>query len=166
LIGAAFVVSEARAQAPVPQPQPGTGSAIEPVEPAEPQSVTTVAPPPSTDVPAPAAPPPQPVVVHQGMRGSDAGMLIGSGALFGAGIVLFFASQSDYGDADAAVSFDDHERIAARADRLRIASIVSAGAGIALGVIALYRIKVTKEGTDLAVAPKRGGAALVLETSW
>lgn len=125
----------------------------------------TTAPTPTADVPAPIAPP-EPVIINAGIRRSDAGMLIGAGALFGAGLALFYASHSDYGDADAAVSYADHERIESRADMLRIASIVSVGAGVALGVIAMYRIKVSKEGTELAITPKKGGAALVLETSW
>jgi tetratricopeptide (TPR) repeat protein len=116
--------------------------------------------------PAPPPPPPEPVVVQSGMSGKNAALLVGAGLGLGAGAALFFAAHNDDNDANAAASFDDHDRISTRADRLRIASAISAGVGVVFGVIAVYRIKSSKEGTQLSFTPRKGGGSLVLERSW
>ena len=116
--------------------------------------------------PPPPAPPAEPVVVSGGLDMKNAALLVGAGAGLAAGLCMFIAASSDDGDADAAASYKDHDRIETRATRLRIGALISAGAGVALGAIAVYRIKVSKEGTQLSFAPRKGGAALVLEGSW
>lgn len=88
------------------------------------------------------------IVRSGGISTANAGLLVGAGAGLAAGLCLFLSAQADDGDADDAASYEDHSRISARADRLRIASAVSAGAGVVLGVLAIYRIKVSKEGTE------------------
>lgn len=125
---------------------------------------TEPAPPP----PMPPAPPPAPVETteHGAIRTSDALMLVGAGAGLAAGLCLFLAARSDDSDAAAAKSYEDYSRISTRADRLRIAAAVGAGAGVVLGVLAIYRIKVSKEGTEVAFKPKSGGGVVALEGSW
>ena len=83
-----------------------------------------------------------------------------------AGLCLFLAAYNDDNDANAAASYEDHDRISTRADRLKIGAIVAGGAGVVLGAIAIVRIKRSKEGTELSLSPRKGGAALVLERSW
>jgi tetratricopeptide (TPR) repeat protein len=117
--------------------------------------------------PPPPAPPPEPQVVYRGGIGTgNALMLVGAGAGLAAGLCLFLSAHSDDSDANVAASYDDYSRISARADRLRIASAVSAGVGVTLGVISIIRIKGSKEGTQMSLSPKRGGATLVFEGSW
>lgn len=184
ILGAVLGVSQANAQTPqpqTPQPSPAPLPAADAADPGvdgdasdaggeEDGSAAAVAaplqPPPVT--PPPPAPPAEPQVIVRGggMSTANAALLVGSGAGLGAGLCLFLAAQWDDGDAEAAARYEDHSRIAARADRLRIGAAISAGAGIALGVLAAYRIKFSKEGTELAISPKKGGAALVLERSW
>jgi hypothetical protein len=123
-----------------------------------------------TAQPATPAPPPAPaeptIVTSGGMSKGNALLLVGAGAGLATGVCLFFAGYTDKSDADAAASYDDHDRISTRGDRLYIASAVSAGVGVVLGVIAIKRIKVSNEGTQLSLSPRKGGAALVLERSW
>ncbi len=181
VISAALGVSQAEAQVPAtpqpPQPSPAPlpdGDAANPAGELEgPGDATSDAsvvaplePPPATPPPPPAPAEPQVIVRGGGMSTANAALLVGSGAGLAAGLCLFLAAQSDDTDAEAAARYEDHSRIATRADRLRIGAAISAGAGIALGVLAAYRIKVSSEGTELAISPKKGGAALVLERSW
>lgn len=123
-----------------------------------------------TQQPSTPAPPPPPVepqvVVQGGLTNTNAALLVGAGAGLAAGLCLFLAASADDDDAAAAASYEDHDRIATRADRLRIGALIGAGAGVALGVIAIYRIKLSKEGTELSFTPRKGGGALVLEKSW
>ncbi|HEY5946096.1 MAG TPA: tetratricopeptide repeat protein [Kofleriaceae bacterium] len=117
--------------------------------------------------PPPPPPPAEPqVVVRGGMSGGNAALLFGAGAGIAAGICLFGAAHYDAADANVAASYDDHDRISARADRLYIASAITGGVGVVLGVVAIYRLKGSKEGTQLSVRPHKGGGALVLERSW
>ena len=118
--------------------------------------------------PPPPAPAPEPQVVYQGggMSGGNALMLVGAGAGLAAGLCLFLSAHSDDGDANDAASFEDYARISARADRLRIGAAIAGGAGVVLGVIAIYRIKHSKEGTQVSFTPRKGGGSLVLERSW
>ncbi len=115
-------------------------------------------------------PPPAPVepqiVVRNDTLRTNTALLLGAGAGIGLAAGLFVAARSDDADADAAASFADHERISARADRLKVASLVSVGVGIGLGALALYRIKVSKEGPELALSPHKGGGTLVLGGRW
>lgn len=124
-----------------------------------------IAPPPQTPSPPP-PPAPEPVQVKSGIGGANAWLLVGAGAGIAAGLCLGYAAYSDDNDADAAASHDDYSSISARADREKIAAIVAGGAGLVLGVIAIYRIKVSKEGTQLSLRPRTGGGTLVLERSW
>ena len=118
--------------------------------------------------PPPPAPPPEPQVVYRssGGGGSNAWLLVGAGAGLAAGAILFLAAHYDDDDASVAASYDDYSRISARADRERIGAIVAGGVGVTLGVIAIIRIKHSKESTQVSLTPRRGGAALVLEGSW
>jgi hypothetical protein len=171
LVGA-LVGSDAHAQTPPPQagpgPLPDAGAASDPNEGTSEQAPTTAPLAPPEPTPAPPAPPPEPTVIVQrgSMSTGNAVLFAGAGAGIAAGVALFFSAQSDDGDAEAAASYEDYTRIETRADRLRLAAIASAGVGVALGVIAIYRLKVSKEGTELSLSPRKGGAALVLERSW
>lgn len=122
----------------------------------------------ASQVTTPPPPPPEPQIIYKssGASQGNAMLLIGAGAGVAAGICLALAAYSDKQDADAAASYEDHDRISTRADRLYIGSAVSAGVGVVLGVIAIRRIKVSNEGTQLSVSPRKGGAAFVLERSW
>lgn len=173
VVGAALFASQAHAQAPQqpttePTPDAAPAPAEEPsTEPAPVTEEVGITEQPVT--PPPPAPPAEPqVIVREGsLSKGNALMLVGSGAGLAAGLCLFLAAASDDSDAEAAARYEDHSRIAARADRLRIGAAVSAGVGVALGALAVYRIKFSKkEGTELSLSPKKGGAALVLETSW
>lgn len=129
-------------------------------------SVTQTPTAPPVPPPAP-TPPPEPTIVHGGVSSGNLMMVMGAGIGLGAGVAMFFAAHSDASDADEARSYADHERIKSRSDKLYIASGVSLAAGVALGVIGLYRIKVEKEhNTSVAITPRVGGGSLVLETSW
>jgi hypothetical protein len=170
VLGTALLVSQANAQTP-PQPGPGTLPAADETLPA-PEPVRSVATEQPTAPPMPPSPP-QPVAAEPQVTGtagafstSNALLLVGSGAGLAAGLCLFLAAANDDGDADAVASYDDHDRIATRATRLRIASVISAGAGVALGALAVYRLRFSKEGTELSFTPKKGGGTLVLERSW
>jgi tetratricopeptide (TPR) repeat protein len=118
--------------------------------------------------PPPPAPPPEPQIVYRsgGVSKGNALMLVGAGAGLAAGVCLFLSGWSDKHDADVAASYEDHDRISTRADRLYIGAGISAGVGVVLGVIAIRRMKVSNEGTQLSLTPRKGGAALVLERSW
>jgi tetratricopeptide (TPR) repeat protein len=118
--------------------------------------------------PAPPAPPPEPQIIYKtgGVSKGNALMFVGAGAGLAAGVCLFLAGYNDHQDADAAASAADHDRISSRGNALYIGSAVSAGVGVVLGVIAIRRMKVSNEGTQLSLTPRKGGAALVLERSW
>ena len=123
---------------------------------------------PATPVPAPPQPPAEPTVVYKssGVSGVNALLLAGAGAGVATGLCLFIAASSDDDDAAAAASYDDYSRISTRADRLRIGAAVAAGAGIALGVIGMYRLRGSNEGTQVSLTPRKGGGMFVLERSW
>ena len=126
---------------------------------------TEIKPQPAT--PAPPPPPAEPQIVYQGGIGKgNALLLVGAGAGLAAGAALFFAAMNDDSDADDAASFEDYDRISTRADRERIGAIVSAGLGVTFGVLAIYRIKHSREGTQVSLTPTKGGAAFTLERSW
>lgn len=118
--------------------------------------------------PAPPPPPAEPQIVYKsgGTSGGNALLFLGAGAGLAAGVCLFVAAYNDDADADAAARYEDATRIETRADRLRIGAAISAGAGVVLGVIGIVRMKGSKEGTQLSLTPRKGGAALVLERSW
>jgi hypothetical protein len=116
--------------------------------------------------PPPPAPAPEPVTVGSSMSGTNATLLVGAGAGIAAGVCLLVAAHYSDNDADAAASYDDYAGISARADRMRIAGLITGGVGVALGALAIYRIKVSKESTTLSVRPHTSGAALVLERRW
>lgn len=117
--------------------------------------------------PRAATPPPEPTVVHSGVSSANLVMVMGAGIGLGAGVALFFSAHSDASDANAAKSYEDYTRISDRSKTLYVASAISLGAGVALGIIGLYRIKVEKEhNTSVAIQPHSGGGSLVLETTW
>jgi tetratricopeptide (TPR) repeat protein len=118
--------------------------------------------------PPPPPPPAEPQIVYKssGVSKGNALLLVGAGAGLAAGVCLFVSGYYDKQDADVAASYEDHDRISTRADRLYIGSAISAGAGVVLGIIAIRRIKVSNEGTQLSLTPRKGGAELVLERSW
>lgn len=118
--------------------------------------------------PAPPAPPPEPQIEYRssGMSKGNALLLVGAGAGIATGICLALAAYSDSNDADAAAKYEDYDRISSRSDRLYLGSLFAAGAGVALGAIAVVRMRGSNEGTQVSLTPKKGGAALVLERSW
>lgn len=132
----------------------------------DPSAVTTPQGMPQQAMPPAPPPPPAEVVVKESMNRTNAALLVGAGTGVGAGICLLVAAYYADGDADAAASYEDHASISARADRMRIAGVVTGAAGVALGALAIYRIKVSKEGTTLSLRPRTSGAALVLERRW
>jgi hypothetical protein len=94
-------------------------------------------------------------------------MLIGSGALVGAGAVLLFAGYTHSGDAEAARTVNDHDRIAGRATAEYVLGAVGIAAGIGLSVFAMHRISVSNEhDTTVAFQPRAGGGSFVMERSW
>lgn len=118
--------------------------------------------------PAPPPPPAEPTVVYKsgGMSRGNQMLLIGAGAGLAAGLCLFVSAQLDDGDAEAAASFADADRISTRADRLRIGAAAAGGLGIVFGVIAVVRIRGSSEGTQVSLTPRKGGGMFVLERSW
>lgn len=137
---------------PAPEPEP-TPQATAPEQPALP--------------PSPPAPPPEPQIVYRGgLTKGNALLLAGAGAGIATGICLALAAYNDSKDADAAAKYEDYDRISSRSDRLYLGSLFAAGAGVALGAIAVVRMRGSSEGTQVSLTPKKGGAALVLERSW
>ena len=120
--------------------------------------------------PAPPPPPAEPQVIYRSsgsLSGMNAALLFGSGAGLAAGASLFLAAHWDSNDADAAASYENYSRIGSRADTLRLTSLACAGVGVALGVVAIIRIRSSKEeGTQVSLSPTKGGGTLVLERSW
>jgi hypothetical protein len=140
-------------------------SGITTCEPPPPEPEPAPPPPPAPTPPPP--PPPPPTIVRGGVSATDGALLVGAGAGLAAGLVLFMSAHYADQDADAAASYEDHNTISTRADRMRIASIVAGGAGIALGVVAVLRIRsANEEGTQVSVSPHKGGGMLVLGRSW
>lgn len=131
------------------------------------QSVTTAPTPPAPapDVPAP---PPETVVVHSGsISSSTMWMLMGSGFGVGAGAILLFSGYNDSNDADDAAKYSNHESISHRASLEYVLGAVGVGAGVALGVVGVLRIKAAKEhDTSVSFKPRTGGGSFVLEGSW
>jgi hypothetical protein len=117
--------------------------------------------------PAPPAPPPEPQIEYRsGPSRGNALLLVGAGAGIATGICLALAAYNDSNDADAAAKYEDYDRISSRSDRLYLGSLFAAGAGVALGAIAVVRMRGSHEGTQVSLTPKKGGAAVVLERSW
>jgi hypothetical protein len=115
--------------------------------------------------PAPPPPPAEPIVIAPSR--ADLGMLVGSGIGLGLGLGFFVAASGDARDADEARTFDDHEHLKARSRNFYILSALSAGAGVALGAIAMIRIRAAKEhNTTVSLLPRSGGGSFVLEGSW
>jgi tetratricopeptide (TPR) repeat protein len=129
---------------------------------------------------APPPPPPQPQVTVEPpapSSGGDGGggnatkgtalMLAGGGALIGAGIVLIWAAHTHSGDADAARSVADYNRISGRATTEYVLGAVGIAAGATLGALAFYRMFSKNESnTAVAFTPRDGGGTLVLERLW
>lgn len=102
-----------------------------------------------------------------GPRTSDMLMLGGAGVCLGAAVGLFLGARWSSDDADAARSFDDHERLEDRSSVLYVSSFVAAGAAIGLGAFAVYRLKSSNEsGVSVALTPRTDGGAVVLGGSW
>lgn len=119
--------------------------------------------------PPPPAPSPEPVVIRAsgGASKSDMFMLAGGGALVGAGLILLWAGHTHAGDADAARSVSDHDRISGRSTVEYIAGGVGIAAGLGLSVWAMKRINSSREQeTGVAFVPRNGGGSFVLERSW
>jgi tetratricopeptide (TPR) repeat protein len=117
--------------------------------------------------PSPPPAPVEPTVVSSGgLSRGNALLFLGAGAGVATGVCLLLAGYNDKQDADAAASYQDHDRISTRGDRLYIASAVTAGVGVVLGVIAIRRARFSNEGTQLSVSPRKGGGTLVFERTW
>ncbi len=121
----------------------------------------------------PPAPPPQTITktVVREVRRSDklATALLAGGMLgLGAGGGLFLASRNSRGDADRALTLDDHDKLVARADRERLASFAAGGAGVLMigAAIARWALAGDAKPTEVTVAPSAGGALLVLSSGW
>lgn len=127
--------------------------------------VAEVTPPPPTP---PAPPPPQTIVVHDSALSTGNVLMIGgAGAGLAAGVCLFLAARDASSDAQAAALYSDYSDLSARSTRLYIASAITAGAGLALAVTTVFRIKAAKEhSTEVTVAPTAKGGTIVLEGSW
>jgi tetratricopeptide (TPR) repeat protein len=132
-----------------------------------PETSVTTGPTAPAPVPEAPAPPPEPVVVHSGsISGSTMWMLMGSGFGVGAGAVLLLSGLSDSSDADKAAKYSDHESISHRATTEYIVGGVAVGVGVALGVVAVMRIKGAKDDTSISFKPRTGGGSFVLERTW
>lgn len=120
----------------------------------------------------PPAPTPEPAQPSSGGGGNvsmgTALMLGGGGVALGAGIVLLWAAHTHSGDADAARSVEDYNRISDRSTTEYVLGAIGVAAGVTLGALAFYRIHVAKKESNTAVAftPRDGGGTLVLERSW
>lgn len=132
---------------------------------------------PTITQPAPIPDPPEPITQPMPQPASGGGgsvttrtamMAMGGGALFGAGVILLWAGYTHKGDAEAARSVSDYNRISGRATTEYVLGAVGIAAGVTLGALALYRITASKKETDTAVAftPEQGGGTLVLGGSW
>jgi hypothetical protein len=165
IVGLFAATAPALAQQPTPAPQP----APPPLE-QEPATETAAVAGPMAEpmaTPAPPAPPAEPIVVGSGVSNANLGMLLASGLGLGAGIGLFVAAHGDASDADEARTFDDHDRLESRSRNLYILSAISAGAGVALGAVAMFRIRAAAEhNTTVSLSPRKGGASFVLEGTW
>ena len=93
-------------------------------------------------------------------------MLMVGGIALGAGVVLLWTAHTHSGDADAARTVRDYDRISGRATAEYIVGGIGIAAGVALGVYAMHRIRNSKDDTAVAIVPGHGGGALVLERSW
>jgi tetratricopeptide (TPR) repeat protein len=127
--------------------------------------VAEVTPPPPTPTPPP---PPQTIVVHDSSLSTGNILMIGgAGAGLAAGVCLFLAARDANSDAQAAALYKDYVDLSTHSTHLYIASAITAGAGVALAVTTLFRIKAAKEhATEVTVAPTAKGGAIVLEGSW
>lgn len=115
---------------------------------------------------APPAPVPDSSAVSTNIDMKNAAMLMGGGVALGAGIILMWSAHTHSGDADAAVTVSDHDRIAGRSTAEYVFGGIGIVAGVALGVYAMHRIRSSKDDTAVAIVPEHGGGALVLERSW
>ncbi len=97
---------------------------------------------------------------------TSATMLMGGGVALGAGIILLWSGYTHSGDADAAATVSDHNRISGRATGEYVIGSIGIAAGLALGVYAMHRIRSSKDETAVAIVPGHGGGTLVLERSW
>jgi tetratricopeptide (TPR) repeat protein len=99
-------------------------------------------------------------------RGNIA-MLMGGGVALGAGIVLLYSGYTHSGDAEAARTVKDHDRIAGRATAEYVLGGIGIAAGVALSALAAYRLSASDEhSTAVAFTPRSGGGSVVLEGSW
>jgi tetratricopeptide (TPR) repeat protein len=130
----------------------------------------TTAPAQPEPTPPPPPPPAEPTVVYKdggSISGANMGMLMGSGFLVGAGAILLLAGYNDSNDADNAAKYSDHDAIDSRASTEYVLGAVGVGAGIALGVVAVIKIRGAKESdTTVSFKPRSGGGSFVLERSW
>jgi hypothetical protein len=131
----------------------------------------SVAPPPTTPEPAPAVPAPAPEPVVQSSGGSinstNMGFLMLAGVGIGAGAVLLLSGYNDSKDADNAAKYSDHQAIDTRASTEYVIGAVSLGAGVALGVVAMIRIKNAKNhDSSISFKPRSGGGTFVWERTW
>jgi uncharacterized membrane protein len=126
-------------------------------------------PPPS--VPATPEPPPTTTAVVTSGGGTlgkgPMFMLMGGGALVGAGVILLFAGYTHAGDADDARSVSDHDRIAGRATTEYVLGGIGIAAGVALSLWAMHTInKSSEHETTVGVTAHNGGGGVVLGGSW
>jgi hypothetical protein len=102
-----------------------------------------------------------------GASKGDMFMLMGGGALVGAGVVLLWAGHTHAGDADDARTVSDHDRISGRSTTEYILGGASIAVGVGLSVWAMKRISSARENEiAVAFAPRAGGGSFVLERSW
>ena len=117
--------------------------------------------------PPPPPPPPRASGPERTSTWKNWALAAGAGAGIGLSVVFFLDSRASDDAADAAARFDDHEKFAARADRMLIASGVAAVAGVTLAVISVRRFQLTKDrNTELAIVPRHDGGAVVWGGSW
>jgi tetratricopeptide (TPR) repeat protein len=118
--------------------------------------------PPPPPPPEPPPPPPPKIIVREGPPSLLMIGLIGSGAvMFGSSVGWFLASHENREDADAAQTFDAHQKIQNRADRQRVYGYITLAASAGLIGYAVYRFKFKSASTEVALAPSAEGATLV-----
>jgi tetratricopeptide (TPR) repeat protein len=123
---------------------------------------------PPEPAPPPPAPPPAPApIVREGHTSLlTMSLLAGGGLAAGVSLGLFLASNASSGDANAAATFADHERISTRADREQVAAYVTLAASVGMVGAAIFRMRRESHATEVVIAPSKAGAVMSIAGSW
>ena len=133
-------------------------------------------PPPTTATqPAQSAAPAEPQVVTRTVVREHSRVDALAMTMFGAGMLaigtaggLYLAAGANDDAADKAFTIDDANDLHDRAKNERIASAVTAGVGVALVGVAVFRWTTAKDSTStgVAIAPASGGGSVVFSGRW